>query len=314
MNPILLQVAGLLLVAAVLYAMAKVTRGPVFPLAMMALTEDADTPSRDGKGYSYPVLAGVKIFAGSIVVIDSSGWAKPAVTATALRAVGRAKFQVDNTDGGNGDVSVEVEHGVFQYANSADSDEITKADVGNACYLVDDGTVAKTSASNTRSIAGWIRAVEADGVWVELSNIFSVDGDLVAANNLSDVASAATSRANIGANKVVMSLRATDLVAADAVVYGIVSPVAGTITKIYSVLKGSALATGDATLTGKINGTAITTGAITITESGSAIGDIDSVSPTALRTVAAGQEIQFLVGGANTETDAFAEVSVLVET
>jgi hypothetical protein len=41
------------------------------------------------------------------------------------------------------------------------------ADVGKQCYLVDDQTVAKTDGTNTRSPAGFVRDVDADGVWVE---------------------------------------------------------------------------------------------------------------------------------------------------
>jgi hypothetical protein len=91
-----------------------------------------------------------------------------------------------------------------------------------------------------------------------------------------------------------------------------VAGVAGTISKIYSVLKGAALASGDATLTGKINGSAITTGVVTITQAGSAIGDLDNCTPSAQNVVAAGQEIQFLVGGSNTDTTAYAVITVVV--
>lgn len=77
-----------------------------------------------------------------------------------------------------------------------------------------------------------------------------------------------------------------------------VAPLAGTITKIYSVIDG-ALTTGDATLTAKINTTAITTGVITITQSASAAGDVDVATPTALNTVVAGDYIAVTVGGSN---------------
>ena len=43
-----------------------------------------------------------------------------------------------------------------------------QADVGADCYIVDDQTVAKTNGTNTRSVAGKIIAVDADGVWVKL--------------------------------------------------------------------------------------------------------------------------------------------------
>lgn len=275
----------------------------------MALSADRDTPQRDGKRYSYPVLTGVKIYAGAIVVLDSSGWAKPAVTATGLVAVGRASAQADNTLGQSGDINVAVDEGVFEYANSASGDAITKAEIGDTCYLVDDLTVAKTSGTNTRSIAGFIRDVDTDGVWVQFTNTLSADGDVVAANNLSDV-TAATARANLGANLVVLQIHVVTLVGTG--VYRIVSPVAGTITLIKSVIDG-VLTTGDATLTGKIGATAITTGVITITQSGSAAGDVDTCSPSALNVVAAGNVISVTVGGSNA-TASGADVAILIAT
>lgn len=109
---------------------------------------------------SYPVKAGVHIFGGSGVVLDN-GYAKPAVTATGLISVGRADEEVDNTDGNDGDLLVQVEQGVFCYANG---NAVTLASVGLLCYFVDDQTVSSNAAG--KSIAGTIEEVTADGVWV----------------------------------------------------------------------------------------------------------------------------------------------------
>lgn len=81
----------------------------------------------------------------------------------------------------------------------------------------------------------------------------------------------------------------------------VVSPVAGTIQKIYSTING-AIATADATLTPKIAGTAVTDGAITVAYSGSAAGDVDSSTPSAANTVTAGQAIEVETDGASTNT------------
>ena len=66
---------------------------------------------------------------------------------------------------------------------------------------------------------------------------------------------------------------------------------AGTVTNCRSVID-AALATADTTLQLKVNGTNMTNGLITITQSGSAAGDIDSATPTAANTLTAGQYIQ----------------------
>ena len=75
---------------------------------------------------------------------------------------------VDNLAGAAGAVSAETETGVFRFKNSAAGDLITRADLGVDCYIVDDETVAKTSATNTRAIAGKVRDIDADGVWVQV--------------------------------------------------------------------------------------------------------------------------------------------------
>ena len=81
--------------------------------------------------------------------------------------------------------------------------------------------------------------------------------------------------------------------------YYIVSPFAGTIVKIYSVIDGT-IASANKTLTASIGGVAVTNGAITIAYSGSAAGDVDSCTPTALNTVTAGQAIKIAAAGATT--------------
>jgi hypothetical protein len=55
-------------------------------------------------------------------------------------------------------------HGPF--ANSASSDEITRAAIGTDVYLVDNQTVALTNGSSTRSVAGRVWDVTAAGVWL----------------------------------------------------------------------------------------------------------------------------------------------------
>lgn len=280
---------------------------------MGALTTDRNTAERLGDEFAYPVAAAVTCYAGGIAVLDASGNVKPAVTATGLVCVGRFEATVDNSAGSAADVSAKVKRGCFRYANSGSSDAITKAEIGDVCYLVDDQTVAKTSGSATRSVAGVIADVDSAGVWVKMGYeaLTSPAGGLLAANNLSDVGTKATARTNLGggADKVILPMGPVSLVGADTKVLRIVAPVAGDIKAIRSVTNG-ALTTGDATLTGKIGATAITTGVITVTQAGSAAGDVDSCAPSAAKTVAVGDVISVTVGGTN---DAAVTAEVLIE-
>lgn len=90
----------------------------------------------------------------------------------------------------------------------------------------------------------------------------------------------------------------------------VVSPVNGTITKIYSVLNGS-ITTADSILTPKINGTAITNGSITVAYTGSSAGHVDSSTPTALNTIIAGEAIEIETdGGSNTNTKVIITIEI----
>lgn len=134
----------------------------------MPLTKDRNTQRRDGVQFNDPVAASTRIFAGSLVCLNAAGNAVPGSLSATLKARGVAQEQVDNRDGAAGALRIETRRGVFQFGNSASTDEITRADIGNTAYIVDDQTVAKTSATDTRSVAGIIRDVDASGVWVEI--------------------------------------------------------------------------------------------------------------------------------------------------
>jgi len=167
---------------------------------MAALTKNRNTPERGGSRRGFGMAAAKVAYAGGIAVVNSSGYAQPGTTATGLKCVGRFAEYMDNSAGADGALAVEVENGIFRYANSADADEIALADVGGIAYIVDDQTVAKTNASGTRSPAGIIDDVDASGVWVRMGQdaLVATAGALLAASNLSDLTNAGTARTNLG--------------------------------------------------------------------------------------------------------------------
>lgn len=81
----------------------------------------------------------------------------------------------------------------------------------------------------------------------------------------------------------------------------VVSPARGKVVAIYTALHG-AITGADSALTAKINGTAITGGAITVAYSGSAAGDVDSCVPTGANVVNAGDAIEIASDGASSTT------------
>lgn len=134
----------------------------------MALSADRNVPRRDGVQFGDPVAAATTIYTGALIALDASGNAVPASAIAAQRTRGVAQRRADNSAGVAGATRVEGMRGVFRLDNSAGADEILRADIGNDCYVADDETVAKTSATATRPVAGVIRDVDADGVWVEV--------------------------------------------------------------------------------------------------------------------------------------------------
>lgn len=135
---------------------------------MAVLSKDRQTPMRGGETLVLPVAATEKIYAGAIVALETlTGYAVRGKTSTTVRGMGRAEALVDNTSGANGDLTVEIRKGVFRFDNSAGGDQITAADIGSDCYIVNDQTVAKTNGTSTRSVAGKVFDVDSDGVWVK---------------------------------------------------------------------------------------------------------------------------------------------------
>jgi hypothetical protein len=129
---------------------------------MSALTQDRNTPQRDGVDFIFPVAASTRIYAGALVALNANGYAVPGSAATDLASVGIAQEQANNIGGTNGDLYINVRRGCFALDNSVSTDALTRADIGKTCYIVDDHTVAKTASG--KSAASIVRDVDADGV------------------------------------------------------------------------------------------------------------------------------------------------------
>jgi len=100
-----------------------------------------------------------------------------------------------------------------------------------------------------------------------------------------------------GDNNIYLQLELDDVSSASST--WLPSPCTGTITKIQTILHG-AIAGSDAAITSELNGVAVTGGALTITQSGSAAGDIDTTSPSNNRTLAVGTKIEIITNGGST--------------
>ncbi|MEM1415120.1 MAG: hypothetical protein AAGH15_09480 [Myxococcota bacterium] len=134
----------------------------------MPLTAARRTEKLSDLGFrDVPVAAGVICYAGGQAVINATGYAAPATTATGLKAAGKFLDTVDNSGGLDGAETVRIEcDSAYPWANSSGADEITQANVGDTVFMVDDETVALTDGGGTRSPAGEVFQVNNQGVYV----------------------------------------------------------------------------------------------------------------------------------------------------
>jgi len=97
-------------------------------------------------------------------------------------------------------------------------------------------------------------------------------------------------------NDYFLTAKVTDISTAGSTFVAV--PDGGNIVKIYTSIK-NAITTADAAITFEIGGTAVTNGAITVTQSGSAAGDVDSSTPSAANRVEEGGSIEIISDGAS---------------
>ena len=103
-----------------------------------------------------------------------------------------------------------------------------------------------------------------------------------------------------GLNKIYLTTNIESL--ASSATYWVVIPLAGDITNAWSVIDG-AIDNDDTTITLKKSGVALTDGVITITQSGSAAGDVDTCVPTGGNSFTAALPLELTVAhGTSTNT------------
>jgi hypothetical protein len=135
-------------------------------------TAAVDTPKKAGIMAQFGVATNTRIWAGTMVALNSSGYAVPAADASGYTVVGRAAKTVDNRTGqtgagDNGALTIDVERGVFGWASSTITSD---ASVGSICFVADDKTVT-SSGGSYNIIAGTVVDYSDGKVWVDTFNI-----------------------------------------------------------------------------------------------------------------------------------------------
>lgn len=133
---------------------------------MSALTKDRDTLYKEGVEEELPMAASAKVYGGSMVCTNASGYAAPGADTANFMFAGVACAEADNSAGANGAINVKIKRkGVFLFAASG----MTAADVGKTVYVLDDQTVALAAGTMNDIPAGKIVKVEsATAVWVDI--------------------------------------------------------------------------------------------------------------------------------------------------
>jgi len=126
---------------------------------MSALTASRDTREIVGSLLQLTVKDAKTIYAGALVAVDATGYALPAADAANLRVLGRAEHSAAAGE------KVVIKRGIFLFDNNS-GDAVDAADIGGYCYVADDQTVQATANINA-VVAGLVRGVTADGVYVD---------------------------------------------------------------------------------------------------------------------------------------------------
>ncbi len=134
---------------------------------MTGLTRDRATSYREGVEVDYPVAAGAKIYAGSLVCVNADGFAVPAADTSGYVFVGVALEQMDNSAGANGAKSIRVRReGVFEF----DAASITQAMVGDPMYVVDDHTFDDAAGpTNDIKVGLLVKFASATKGWIDIA-------------------------------------------------------------------------------------------------------------------------------------------------
>jgi predicted RecA/RadA family phage recombinase len=132
---------------------------------MAATTLDRNTKKRGpirqkvlamATGSTIPIGVMVSVATPSAGAVNAADTATHVVMGVSCQAASQAA----------GDTKIVVEAGIFNMANDG---SITAVLVGQPCFVVDNQTVGTAAGPTNDIIAGYVVEVDADGVWVDMT-------------------------------------------------------------------------------------------------------------------------------------------------
>lgn len=134
----------------------------------MSLSADRNTYFAQPEIESYPVYQSTKIYAGSLVMLNSTGYAIPGADTASCTFVGVAQEYIDNSAGASGAKRVTVRRlGCHRFAYGGTA-AITL--IGTMVYLVDDQTVNVAGSTTNDIPCGKVAQVDTtlNQVWIDI--------------------------------------------------------------------------------------------------------------------------------------------------
>ena len=118
---------------------------------------------RQGKFRAYPLAASFVLTGDAPAILTSNGLLTN--VGTVGICAGITRMGVDNSQGTDKAQRATVEIGEHLFTNAGD---VLDSHIGSTVYFSTDGHVSIDSATDSRSTAGKVTEVAAQGVWVEL--------------------------------------------------------------------------------------------------------------------------------------------------
>lgn len=109
--------------------------------------------------YSYEATAKTQIYRGALTALDADGNAVPASDSPNLAVIGRAESAAAAND------KLVIRRGTFIYDNGTGGEALSKTDINQECFVLDDHTVGKVGGTN-KVKAGIVIDVTEQGVAV----------------------------------------------------------------------------------------------------------------------------------------------------
>lgn len=114
---------------------------------MAAATTAFDSKQYTGNDFpQVPLVSATTVYGGTLVMLNASGLALPAVPTASVTFAGVAEKTVVNGSGGS--EKLNIQQGVFGGFNNSGSAALTAAYVGKPAYCEDDNTVKNAAGTN----------------------------------------------------------------------------------------------------------------------------------------------------------------------